>query len=270
ADEHLAPDVDVRQMASDRVRRDDHAFEQLVWVVFQDQAILEGARLALVGVHGQVDGLLGLLRQKAPLHPGWEARAAATAQIRGLHELHRLARLIRGERLARGLVPAVLQVHVDGSQAGDVPATGEESLGHSTGQEAAVSGSVVRSACFSRWILRCSAIRPSSTASGRGGQAGTETSTGRAPSIPGSVGELSEKPPEEAHAPKTITRLGSPICSNTRFRIGAWRTVTVPITIRRSAWRGVNRGSSAPNRSMSYGDMESDMNSMAQHAVANG
>src|SRR5262249_8182741 len=46
--------------------------------------------------------------------------------------------------------------------------------------------------------------------------------------------------------------------------------VTVPITMRRSAWRGVNRGSSAPKRSMSYGDMERDMNSIAQQAVGNG
>jgi hypothetical protein len=46
--------------------------------------------------------------------------------------------------------------------------------------------------------------------------------------------------------------------------------VTVPITMRRSAWRGVKRGSSAPKRSMSYADIDSDMNSIAQHAVANG
>ncbi len=46
--------------------------------------------------------------------------------------------------------------------------------------------------------------------------------------------------------------------------------VTVPITISRSACRGVKRGSNAPKRSMSYGDIESDMNSMAQQAVANG
>src|SRR5262249_60766460 len=52
--------------------------------------------------------------------------------------------------------------------------------------------------------------------------------------------------------------------------MGAWRMVTVPITIKRSAWRGVKRGSSAPKRSMSYGDIDSDMNSMAQQAVANG
>jgi hypothetical protein len=52
--------------------------------------------------------------------------------------------------------------------------------------------------------------------------------------------------------------------------MGACRIVTVPITIRRSACRGVKRGSSAPKRSMSYADMESDMNSMAQHAVAKG
>src|SRR5437763_14083755 len=42
------------------------------------------------------------------------------------------------------------------------------------------------------------------------------------------------------------------------------------MTISRSAWRGEKRGNSAPKRSMSYGDMESDMYSMAQHAVAKG
>src|SRR5262249_35298599 len=36
------------------------------------------------------------------------------------------------------------------------------------------------------------------------------------------------------------------------------------------ACRGVKRGRSAPKRSMSYGDIESDMNSIAQQAVANG
>src|SRR5262249_45736558 len=52
--------------------------------------------------------------------------------------------------------------------------------------------------------------------------------------------------------------------------MGAWRIVTVPITMMRSAWRGVKRGRSAPKRSMSYGDIESDMYSIAQHAVAKG
>jgi hypothetical protein len=33
--------------------------------------------------------------------------------------------------------------------------------------------------------------------------------------------------------------------------MGAWRIVTVPITMMRSAWRGVKRGRSAPKRSMS-------------------
>src|SRR5260370_32154290 len=42
------------------------------------------------------------------------------------------------------------------------------------------------------------------------------------------------------------------------------------MTISKSAWRGVNRGSSAPKRSMSYGVHESDIYSIAQHAVANG
>src|SRR5258708_12784311 len=42
------------------------------------------------------------------------------------------------------------------------------------------------------------------------------------------------------------------------------------MTINKSAWRGVKRGSRAPKRSMSYGDIESAMYSIAQHAVANG
>src|SRR6266545_8149103 len=42
------------------------------------------------------------------------------------------------------------------------------------------------------------------------------------------------------------------------------------MTISKSAWRGLKRGSSAPNRSISYGDIDSDMYSIAQHAVAKG
>src|SRR6185369_4778484 len=42
------------------------------------------------------------------------------------------------------------------------------------------------------------------------------------------------------------------------------------MTIKRSDWRGVKRGSSAPKRSMSYGAIDSDMYSIAQQAVANG
>src|SRR5262249_33522936 len=38
----------------------------------------------------------------------------------------------------------------------------------------------------------------------------------------------------------------------------------------RSAWRGLKRGSKAPKRSMSYGDIDRDIYSIAQHAVANG
>src|SRR4029077_12316194 len=38
----------------------------------------------------------------------------------------------------------------------------------------------------------------------------------------------------------------------------------------KSACRGLNLGKSAPNRSMSYGDIESEIYSMAQQAVAQG
>src|SRR5947199_8487719 len=67
-----------------------------------------------------------------------------------------------------------------------------------------------------------------------------------------------------------MTHLGSAIWSNTRLSAGPCFSVIVPTTIKRSLWRGENRGNSAPNRAMSYFGAATDMNSMPQHAVTNG
>src|ERR1700679_3410589 len=54
------------------------------------------------------------------------------------------------------------------------------------------------------------------------------------------------------------------------WRTGIIFTVTRPATIIRSAWRGLKRIASAPNRARSNREEAVAINSMPQHAVANG
>src|SRR5207247_9493043 len=123
---------------------------------------------------------LALLGQEAPLHAGREAGAAPPAEVRGLHHLDQLLGRAGRERLARRRVAAVLEVHVQLAEIRDVPAAEEQVLGHYGAAVAAGTG-----VCFERWIFRCSAMSPSSTPSGRGGQPGPWMSTGRLRSMPG-------------------------------------------------------------------------------------
>ncbi len=111
AQEELAADVDEGALRADGIGRDDHAFQDRMRVALDDQAVLEGARLALVGVDGQVLDRR-VLGDEAPLHAGGEAGAAAPAQARGLH----LAMTSFGrhlQRLAQRLVAAVCQIGPD-------------------------------------------------------------------------------------------------------------------------------------------------------------
>src|SRR5207253_4719826 len=67
--------ADVRALRTDRVRRDGEPFKDLVGVGSEEEAVLEGGRLALGAVaHGEpgsgADG-----PDRAPLLAGWEARA---------------------------------------------------------------------------------------------------------------------------------------------------------------------------------------------------
>ena len=80
---------------------------------------------------------------------------------------------------------------------------------------------------------------PSSSASGRGGQPGTYTSTGTIWSTP-FVTEYESQygPPQLEQEPNEITYFGSGICSYTRLSAGAILSVSVPATTRRSACRG--------------------------------
>src|SRR5262245_7275094 len=148
AEQHLATDVDVGEVALDGVRGDDDAFEELVRVVLDDDPVLERARLALVRVDRQVDRLLRLLRQEAPLHAGREARAAAPTDRKSTRLNSSHLGISYRERLADGLVAAVLAVGVQTPESGNVPAARQEALGHASGQLAATAGSLARNACF--------------------------------------------------------------------------------------------------------------------------
>src|SRR5678815_6047871 len=80
AEREFATDINESQVAFDSVRGNDDAFNQLVRVAFNDDAILAGSRFAFVGVAAQIDGLAGCLGNKAPLQPGRKSGAAAAAQ----------------------------------------------------------------------------------------------------------------------------------------------------------------------------------------------
>jgi hypothetical protein len=72
-----------------------------------------------------------------------------------------------------------------------------------------------------------------------------------------------------AQAPMAMQYLGSGIWFHRRTTCGAIFLVTVPDTIKRSAWRGEGRKISDPKRAMSNRAMEDAIISMAQQASPN-
>ena len=63
------------------------AFDHLVRIVLHQDAVVERARLALVGVDAHVDRAGMVLGQKRPLQPGGKAGPAAAAQVAALDHL---------------------------------------------------------------------------------------------------------------------------------------------------------------------------------------
>src|SRR3954453_18228708 len=118
-------------------------------------------------------------------------------------------------------------------------------------------------------ILSCSRISPYSSASGRGGQPDTYTSTGTILSTPCRTLYVGNGPPALEQLPIEITHFGSGIWSYRRRSTGAIFLVTVPATIIRSDCRGDARKTSAPNRAMSKRDADAAIISIAQHARPN-
>ena len=104
-------DVVVADRDAHRIGGDGHALDQDVRVVAQDVAVLEGARLAFVGIADQVLLARELRGMKLHFKPGRKARAAAAAQRRLLDfgdDLFRRDFLV--EDLAQRRVAAALLV----------------------------------------------------------------------------------------------------------------------------------------------------------------
>src|SRR6266540_845382 len=82
----FAPDIDEAQVRADGARRDDHPLDHGVRVPLHQVAVLEGPRLALVGVDHEVLRIRGAFRNESPLHARRKGRAAQPAQV-GLLDL---------------------------------------------------------------------------------------------------------------------------------------------------------------------------------------
>src|SRR5690606_32859693 len=109
----LAADVDVGDLRADRVTRDETALDEQVRVPLHEDVVLEGARLALVGVAADVLRLQRVLLHELPLHAGGEARPAAATQARLLDFLDDVVRL-HAERLLQRLITVLpLEIEVE-------------------------------------------------------------------------------------------------------------------------------------------------------------
>src|SRR5690606_27267750 len=125
----LAADVDVARLRAEGPAGDHAALEQQMRVALEQHVVLERPRLALVGVDAQVLRLRVVLRHEAPLQARREAGAAPAAQAGALHLVgDRLGRHL--ERLAQGLVAAVLDVEVEGVAEGLVHVRCENRFEH--------------------------------------------------------------------------------------------------------------------------------------------
>src|SRR3954471_8164435 len=66
----LAADVDVSLLRADGESRDDHAFDDRVRVLLENQTVFAGAGFGFIAVHQNVFRLGGFFWNEAPLHAG--------------------------------------------------------------------------------------------------------------------------------------------------------------------------------------------------------
>ena len=83
--ENFTVDVVVAARNAHGVGRDGHAFNQCVWIVTNDVAVFECARLTFVGVTYQIFLPRILAWHKAPFEPSRETRTATATQSRQFH-----------------------------------------------------------------------------------------------------------------------------------------------------------------------------------------
>ncbi len=105
--------VDVAAAGADRVSRDDHAFENGMRIAFQDPAVHEGSRIALIRVAGDVFRAALGGPAELPFFRGGKARPAAPAKPRAAHPVDHLFRGHLGQGLAERLVAVLGDVVFD-------------------------------------------------------------------------------------------------------------------------------------------------------------
>ena len=99
---------------------DQDALQQLVRIPLHEVAVVEGRRLALVGVDAH-ERFFPILGQKRPLQPARKAGAAAAAKLRVLHLVDYGVGRHRREGLAGRLVTAARFIDLQCMAVGDVP-----------------------------------------------------------------------------------------------------------------------------------------------------
>src|SRR3954454_20096699 len=109
----LGADVDEATLRADGECRDRHPFEDAVRVAFEDRAVHERSRVALVRVADDVFLLLGGLGDGRPFQPGRIAGAAASAQAAGDDLLYDFLRTALGDRRHQRAIPVVRNIVLD-------------------------------------------------------------------------------------------------------------------------------------------------------------
>jgi len=110
----LVAQVDINDRRPGGVGRNNRPFDHLMGVFFHQDAVVERARLALVGIDAEIDGSRMVLGQKGPLDPGGKTGPAAAPQPAGFDQLDHFLGTHLLEHAAQGLVTAALFVHAPG------------------------------------------------------------------------------------------------------------------------------------------------------------
>ena len=93
-------------------RRDHHAFDHRVRIMFKDQPVFASARFALVTVAQHVLGFGRLLGNERPLQPRRKPRTPTTSQVRRLYLVDDRVRF-HAERLLDRLVAVEFQIAIE-------------------------------------------------------------------------------------------------------------------------------------------------------------
>src|SRR5215831_10263885 len=112
-EQKLTTYVDEGQMAIDRKRGDDDAFDELVGVAFHDDAVLACTRLTFIRIATKINGFSRVFRHETPFHPCGKAGTAAATQSGGFGRFDDVFRTEFFKNLFSGFVPTKFNIAVN-------------------------------------------------------------------------------------------------------------------------------------------------------------